>query len=155
MNRDETILIIDDDRALQESCRQVFAGTNYTIESAFDGESGLDKYEILKPDLVLMPCLHDIHQDHSTVAAEGLRAFKDRTVLGYELIWNNLSFNTDCFVRLEERHIEKKAEALSEYASQSGKTYMSNEFVFSLARTRGVQIGAEFAECFEVVRWVI
>jgi len=109
----------------------------------------------VKPDLVLMPCLHDIHQDHSTVAAEGLRAFKDRTVLGYELIWNNLSFNTDCFVRLEERHIEKKAEALSEYASQSGKTYMSNEFVFSLARTRGVQIGAEFAECFEVVRWVI
>ena len=106
-------------------------------------------------DLVLMPSLHDIHQDHSTVAVEGLRAFKDRTILGYELIWNNLSFNTDCFVRLDRRHIEKKAEALSEYDSQAGREYMGSEFIFSLAKTRGVQIGAEFAECFEVVRWVI
>jgi LmbE family N-acetylglucosaminyl deacetylase len=109
----------------------------------------------IDPDLVLMPCLHDIHQDHATVAQEGLRAFKDRTILCYELIWNNLSFQTDCFVRLKERHIERKIEALSEYRSQAGKAYVSPEFILSLARTRGVQIGAEFAECFEVVRWVI
>ena len=48
----------------------------------------------LRPDLVLMPSLNDIHQDHSTIAQEGLRAFKNTTVLGYELIWNNLTFNT-------------------------------------------------------------
>ena len=29
------------------------------------------------PDLVLMPSLNDIHQDHSTIAHEGLRAFKN------------------------------------------------------------------------------
>ncbi|MDY7001965.1 MAG: PIG-L family deacetylase, partial [Thermodesulfobacteriota bacterium] len=109
----------------------------------------------INPDLVFMPSLRDIHQDHSIVAAEGLRAFKDRTILGYELIWNNLSFDTSCFIRLKRKHVEKKAEALAEYDSQSGKAYMSAEFVLSLARTRGVQIGAEFAECFEVVRWVI
>ena len=50
--------------------------------------------KILKPDLVLMPSLNDIHQDHSTIAQEGLRAFKNTTILGYELIWNNLTFNT-------------------------------------------------------------
>jgi LmbE family N-acetylglucosaminyl deacetylase len=109
----------------------------------------------IDPDLVLMPCLHDIHQDHATVANEGLRAFKDRTILGYELIWNNLSFQTECFMRLKERHIERKIEALSEYRSQANKAYVSPEFIRSLARTRGVQIGADFAECFEVVRWVI
>jgi len=109
----------------------------------------------IEPDLVLMPCLHDIHQDHTTVANEGLRAFKDRTILGYELIWNNLSFKTECFMRLDETHIARKIEALSEYRSQAGKTYVSPEFISSLARTRGVQIGADFAECFEVVRWVI
>lgn len=32
---------------------------------------------------------------------------------------------------------------------------MSHEFIFALAKTRGVQIGAEYAECFEVIRWVI
>ena len=44
-------------------------------------------------DLILLPCLHDLHQDHSTVAQEGVRAFKNVSIYGYELIWNNLSFN--------------------------------------------------------------
>ena len=106
-------------------------------------------------DLVLMPSLHDIHQDHSTVATEGLRAFKDRSILGYELIWNNLTFNTTCFVKLEERHIRTKVEALGAYESQAGRPYTSGDFVYSLAKTRGVQIGAEYAECFEALRWVM
>ena len=42
-------------------------------------------------DLVFIPSLHDIHQDHTTIAQEGLRAFKNTTLLGYELIWNNSS----------------------------------------------------------------
>ena len=50
----EKILIIDDDRALQESCRQVFAGKNYKVESAFDGTSGLKLHRELQPDLVLV-----------------------------------------------------------------------------------------------------
>ncbi len=54
-----------------------------------------------------MPSLHDIHQDHATIAQEGLRAFKNSTILGYELIWNNLTFNTTSFVKLEKNHIER------------------------------------------------
>jgi N-acetylglucosamine malate deacetylase 1 len=106
-------------------------------------------------DLVLMPSLKDIHQDHATVAQEGLRAFKNTSILGYELIWNNLSFDTTCFVKLEEKHVKAKYNALQCYESQSGRDYMSHEFIFSLAKTRGVQIGSEYAESFEVVRWVI
>lgn len=106
-------------------------------------------------DLVLLPALHDIHQDHSTIAQEGIRAFKHTSILGYELMWNNLSFTTSCFVKLLPHHIESKHHALSCYKSQQGKDYMSKEFVHSLAKARGVQIGAEFAEAFEVVRWII
>ena len=109
----------------------------------------------LKPDLVLMPSLHDIHQDHATIAQEGLRAFKGSTILGYELIWNNLTFNTTSFVNLDEKHIQQKCDALKEYKSQGQKNYMSEDFIFSLAKTRGVQIGSQFAESFEVLRWVI
>jgi LmbE family N-acetylglucosaminyl deacetylase len=108
-----------------------------------------------KPDLVLMPSRHDIHQDHTTVAEEGLRAFKGVTLWGYELLWNNLEFTTNCFVRLEERHLERKAAALAEYRSQAGRPYMSSDFILSLARVRGVQIGCGLAECFEVVRTVL
>lgn len=111
--------------------------------------------KILKPDLVLMPSLNDIHQDHSTIAQEGLRAFKNTTILGYELIWNNLTFNTTCFIRLEKKYIQAKCDSLKEYKSQGTRDYMSEEFIFSLAKTRGVQIGSDYAESFEVVRWVI
>lgn len=103
-------------------------------------------------DLVFMPSLHDIHQDHTTVAQEGLRAFKNTTLLGYELIWNNLTFNTQCFVKLEKRHIASKIEALKAYESQGARDYLSEEFIFSLAKARGVQAGCPYAEAFEVVR---
>ena len=109
----------------------------------------------LKPDLVLMPSLNDIHQDHATIAQEGLRAFKSSTILGYELIWNNLTFNTTSFINLEEKHIQKKCDSLKEYKSQASRDYMSEDFIFSLAKTRGVQIGVKYAESFEVVRMVL
>ncbi len=103
-------------------------------------------------DLVFIPSLHDIHQDHTTIAQEGLRAFKNTTLLGYELIWNNLTFNTQCFIKLEERHIQAKVNALKMYESQGFRDYLSEEFIFSLARARGVQVGCKYAEAFEVVR---
>jgi len=106
-------------------------------------------------DLVMLPSQHDIHQDHEVVAREGLRAFKQTTIIGYELIWNNLSFHTSCFVRLERHHVDKKCHALTAYESQAGKQYMSAEFITAQAKTRGVQIGAPYAECFEVLRWVM
>lgn len=111
--------------------------------------------EKINPELILMPCLNDIHQDHSTVAQEGLRAFKTKTILGYELIWNNLSFNTTSFFKLENHHIQAKADALKEYKSQGVRDYMSEDFIYALAKARGVQIGTQFAEVFEVIRLVI
>lgn len=106
-------------------------------------------------DMVFMPSLHDIHQDHTTVANEALRAFKTTTLLGYELIWNNLSFDTDCFIQLEKRHIEAKCNALKEYHSQSHRDYTKDEFIYSLAHTRGIQVGCQYAEAFEVIRLFI
>ena len=103
-------------------------------------------------DMVFIPSLHDIHQDHTTIAQEGVRAFKNTTLLGYELIWNNLTFDTQCFVRLERRHIDAKIDALKEYKSQGVRNYLSSDFITSLACARGVQIGCEYAEAFEVVR---
>lgn len=109
----------------------------------------------LMPDLIFMPSLGDVHQDHSTIAQEGLRAFKNSTILSYELIWNNIVFNATSFVRLSRKQISQKAESLEAYRSQRFRAYMNREFIFSLARTRGIQFGSEYCECFEVVRWAI
>jgi N-acetylglucosamine malate deacetylase 1 len=111
--------------------------------------------EDVKPDLVFMPSPNDMHQDHHTMFEEGLRAFKQVSILAYELPWNTLSFNTTAFIYLEERHISKKIEALKEYGSQKHRHYADEDFIRSLARTRGVQIGMHFAEAFEVIRWII
>lgn len=116
----------------------------------------LIKHKIkFKPDLVLMPSLNDIHQDHATVAQEGVRAFKGTTIFGYELVWNNLKFDSALFVELDRKYIKKKCESLKEYKSQASKNYMSEDFIFSLAKIRGTQIGVKYAECFEVIRMVL
>jgi LmbE family N-acetylglucosaminyl deacetylase len=106
-------------------------------------------------DLILMPSLNDIHQDHSTIANEGLRAFKTKSIMSYELIWNNLTFNTQAYVELEERHVNRKIQALKQYASQGFRDYLSEEFIHSLAVVRGVQFGVKYAEAFEVIRYAI
>jgi len=48
----------------------------------------------IEPDLVFLPSPNDLHQDHYTVSIEGLRAFKQVSILGYEVPWNNINFQT-------------------------------------------------------------
>ncbi len=110
---------------------------------------------IIQPDLVLLPSSNDIHQDHRTIYEEGLRAFKFCSLLGYELIWNNLGFSANVFVSLEERHIQLKIKALAAYRTQVGRPYMSPEFIKSLAVVRGVQSGRPLAEAFEGIRTML
>jgi len=107
------------------------------------------------PDIVFLPSTNDLHQDHFTVSMEGIRAFKNLTILGYEIPWNNIQFQAEAFIILSEEDIDKKIYALDAYNSQKGRSYANEEFIRSLARTRGVQIGARYAEAFEVIRWVI
>jgi LmbE family N-acetylglucosaminyl deacetylase len=109
----------------------------------------------ISPDLVFMPSSTDTHQDHQVVSQEGFRAFKRTTILGYEIPWNNLTFSTNAFFFLEPRHLEAKLRSLRCYVSQLGREYVDEQFIRSLARTRGVQIGAEYAESFEVMRFVL
>ena len=108
----------------------------------------------LNPGLVLAPCSTDLHQDHQVVHNEMLRAFKDVSMLGYELPWNNLSIQTNCFISLDERHVITKAEALKEYKSQSLRKYCNENFIFSLATARGVQAGVDYAEAYQVLKIV-
>ncbi len=115
----------------------------------------IDLRNKINPDVVFMPSLDDIHQDHYTIAQEGLRAFKFCTILAYEMPWNNLTFETSSFVLLEEHHLQCKINALKEYVSQSHRPYANEEFIRALARTRGVQINATYAETFNVIRWII
>ncbi|MFH1721830.1 MAG: PIG-L deacetylase family protein [Candidatus Altiarchaeota archaeon] len=113
-------------------------------------------WEEKKPNIVIGPSSHDVHQDHITTRNEILRAFRQCTILGFELPWDYISFETQCFVPVTKDHLEKKMKAMKCYKSQSHRGgYMNDDYILGLARTRGSQIKAEYAECFEVIRWVM
>jgi LmbE family N-acetylglucosaminyl deacetylase len=111
-------------------------------------------WEEWEPEAVFQPSLHDIHQDHQVIAAEGLRAFKRTTILGYEIPWNNYDFAYQAYVALERRHLERKVAALEKYASQRHRRYSDPEYAWSVARTHGINVNREYAEVFEVYRVV-
>ena len=109
----------------------------------------------INPDLVLLPAASDIHQDHQVMHQEGMRAFKNVTFAGYELPWNNYSFHTNFFIRLSQSELDKKCASLKSYQSQSHRNYMQEDFICSLAKVRGVQANAAYAEAFEIYKWIV
>ena len=108
----------------------------------------------LEPDLVLVPSLRDIHQDHRIIAEEGRRVFKHINLLAYELPWNLFSFEASCLIALQRRHVDKKVEAIKCYQSQKHRNYTGEEFLSGWVRSRGIQIHTEYAEAFDVMRLV-
>ena len=115
----------------------------------------IDIGESERPDLVLCPSSFDLHQDHEVIRREALRAFRTCTILGYELPWSCRQFDAGFLLDIEERHLLTKIDAVECYRSQAAKAYTSALFLESLARVRGVQRGTEYAEAFEVIRWVM
>lgn len=108
----------------------------------------------IQPDLVLLPCSFDIHQDHKTIYEEGLRAFKKTNILGYELPWNNLDISNRCFIEVQEQDLKNKVDSILEYKSQSFRNYINEDYIRSLMIIRGKQIDFNLAESFEVIRLI-
>lgn len=109
----------------------------------------------IKPTIVLAPSIHDVHQDHHTIGEEAMRAFKLCKLLGYEIGWNNYTFNNQFFVKLEQRHVNLKLAAIACYKSQGFRTYAGPEVLNALTKARGAQICEEYAEVFEVNHWIV
>lgn len=104
----------------------------------------------VSPEVVFLPSTKDLHQDHSVICKEGVRAFKGCTIFGYEMPLNNMQFDLDTFVHLNEEHIEKKQSAWSLFVSQVQKRPMN--YLLPLAQLRGEQSNGLYAEAFEVIR---
>lgn len=106
----------------------------------------------LQPDLVFVPASSDIHQDHQVVYQESLRAYKQSSILGYELPWNAFEFKASFHVTLEQADLQKKIDALLCYKSQQFRPYFQGDFVRSLATIRGTQVAQPYAEAFEAIK---
>lgn len=108
-----------------------------------------------RPDAVLCPSGHDVHQDHEVVHREALRAFKHSTILGYEEPWNNYRFDYQAFITLDAGNLARKLEALACYVSQACRPYTNRPYIEALALAHGVHAGSRYAEAFEVSRLIL
>jgi DNA-binding NtrC family response regulator len=50
----KTILVIDDEECMRDSCRQALTKAGYDVETAIDGEAGLAKAREIGPDVALV-----------------------------------------------------------------------------------------------------
>lgn len=108
----------------------------------------------MDPQVIFCPTEDDLHQDHAVVAHEALRAFKTKTVLGYEMPWNNIRFHANYLITLSEDDIQTKVNAVKKYTSQGRRPYLNERYIRSHAHSRGVTIGTEYAEAFTLYRAV-
>ncbi len=114
----------------------------------------LDWRHRLDPDVVFCPCSADVHQDHQAVAQEAQRAFKQTTLLGYQLPWNCRELRSDLYVDLAERHVTAKLRAIAQYTSQAERCYATEEYQRAWLTVQGSAIKRKAAEVFEVFQVV-
>ncbi len=108
----------------------------------------------LAPDLVMVHASTDTHQDHEALSQEAFRAFKKTSILGYELPHNCRISAPAYFNALAPIHVEAKIKSLNAYESQRWRTGDLAPILQGLAAMRGSQINVQYAEAFEVMRWV-
>lgn len=109
------------------------------------------------PDLILAPTPHDAHQDHRELARLVPTAFRDHLVLGYEILkWDGDLVQPQAYVPLDGDVMDEKVTLLHEhYGSQRDRSWFDAETFTGLARIRGVQCHARYAEAFHVSKFVL
>jgi LmbE family N-acetylglucosaminyl deacetylase len=113
--------------------------------------------QLAEPDLIFAPAPHDAHQDHRTVAELVPTAFRDHLTLHYEILkWESDLAQPQAYLPLTEAVMREKVDLLMRhYGSQLGHPWFDPEAFTSLARVRGVQCHARYAEAFHLSKFVI
>ncbi|MFF4535568.1 PIG-L deacetylase family protein [Streptomyces aureus] len=107
-----------------------------------------------EPDLVIAPRTEDAHQDHRGLAELMTTAFRDHLVLGYEIVkWDGDLGRPTAYQPLSPETAERKVRLLEEhYPSQRHRPWYDREAFLGLARIRGIESNARYAEAFAVTK---
>lgn len=106
--------------------------------------------ETLPAELVLAPSRDDAHQDHRTVAELATTAFRDALVLHYEIPkWDGDLGRPNLYLPLTEPTARRKVALLHDcFPSQKDRDWWDDEVFLGLARLRGMECRARYAEAF-------
>lgn len=101
-------------------------------------------------DLVLAPTTADAHQDHRTLAEVVASVWRDHLVLGYEIPKYDRDLGRPVLhVPLDDATMTRKCALLRRcFPSQAGRAWFDDEVFRGLARLRGVECRATYAEAF-------
>jgi len=110
-----------------------------------------------RPDVILAPSLRDAHQDHRIVGELVPTAFRDHVVLNYEIPkWDGDIGRPNLYVPLSDEVARRKSELLDKcFPSQLGRDWWDEETFLGLARLRGIECRARYAEAFTCTKLVI
>jgi LmbE family N-acetylglucosaminyl deacetylase len=111
----------------------------------------------VRPDLILAPSSGDAHQDHRTIGELVPTAFRDTLFLAYEVPkWDGDLARPNTYFPLTDEIARRKVELLNKcYPSQHDHDWWGEETFLALARLRGVECRARYAEAFTCAKLVI
>ncbi len=109
------------------------------------------------PDVVLAPAPGDAHQDHRTIAEIVPTVFRDQLSLGYEIPkWDGDLGQPGMYLPLTAELARRKVELLHKcFPSQHGRDWWDDEVFLGLARLRGMECRAPYAEAFSCAKSMI
>jgi LmbE family N-acetylglucosaminyl deacetylase len=102
------------------------------------------------PDLILSPANGDAHQDHAAIGQIVPTVFRDALHLAYEIPkWDGDLGRPSVYFPLATETAHRKVELLHKcYPSQQDRDWWDDEVFLGLARLRGVECRAPYAEAF-------
>ena len=109
------------------------------------------------PDVILAPSPHDAHQDHRTIAEIVPSVFRDQLFLAYEIPkWDGDLGRPSVYFPLSADIARRKVELLHKcFPSQRGRDWWDDEVFLGIARLRGMECRAAYAEAFSCAKTVI
>jgi LmbE family N-acetylglucosaminyl deacetylase len=109
------------------------------------------------PDLIIAPSCNDAHQDHRTIGEIVPTVFRDHLSLSYEIPkWDGDLGRPSVYFPLTREAAERKVELLHKcFPSQAGRDWWDDEVFLGLARLRGMESRAPYAEGFTCTKSVV
>ena len=109
------------------------------------------------PDVIIAPSSEDAHQDHRVIGEMVPTVFRDQLYLAYEIPkWDGDMSRPWVYVPLSASTARRKVELLHKcFPSQIHRDWWDDEVFLGLARLRGMECRAPYAEAFRCAKSVI
>lgn len=109
------------------------------------------------PDLIIAPSRDDAHQDHRTIGEVVPTVFRDQLYLAYEIPkWDGDLRRPSMYFPLSADTARRKVELLHKcFPSQRGRDWWDDDVFLGMARLRGIECRAPYAEAFSCTKAVI